>query len=198
MEGLAWGFPRACAQVLWQRPVHELHWIENTALKNRNVCLTFFQDAVQHTRSLTVSKVFPVGGESGAQASSHRPSTDLEVISETGNGSCRRAGTAVPRCKGGSSCIAFPARRCRRGTKPGASEGDRAWGAKLFRRPAVARPTGQAPDAIRRLGIQVALKRPTASQRRTGRPADEQHPARSLRGAARVYSELLAEADRKL
>ncbi len=197
-KGCARVFLQSSAPLLWQRPVDELHWIENTALKNRIVFLTFFPVAVQHTRSLTVSKVFPVGGESGAQASSHRPSTDLEVISETGNGSCRRAGTAVPRCKGGSSCIAFPARRCRRGTKPGASKGDRARRAKLFRRPAVARPTGQAPDAIRRLGIQVALKRPTACQPRTGRPADERHPAMSLRGAARVYSELLVEANRKL
>jgi hypothetical protein len=106
-RGSRGGFLRTPAQLLWQRPVHELHWIENTALKNRNVCLTFFPLAVQHTRSLTVSKVFPVGGESGAQASSHRPSTDLEVISESGDGSCRRAGTAVPRCESASSCIAL-------------------------------------------------------------------------------------------
>jgi hypothetical protein len=51
------GFLRMPAQLLGQRPVNELHWIENTALINRIVCLTLFPVAVQHTRSLTVSKV---------------------------------------------------------------------------------------------------------------------------------------------
>ena len=190
---------RAAAQLFWQRPVNELHSIENTPLKNHIVCLTLFLVAVQHTRSLTGSKVFPVGGESGAQASSHRPSTDLEVISESGDGSCRRAGTAVPRCRSASSCVA-PPRHGGAGeeSKPGASEGDRARGAKLSRCSKVVRPTSHAPDAIRRLGVQVALNCPTACQRRTGRPADERHPAMSLRGAARVYSELLVEVDRRL
>lgn len=53
----AQGFLQRPAPLLWHRPVHELHWIENTTVKNRNVCLTFFTGAVQHTRSLTVSKV---------------------------------------------------------------------------------------------------------------------------------------------
>jgi len=87
--------------------VDELHSAENTALINRIVFLTLLLGAVKHTRSLTVSKVFPVGGESGAQASSHRPSTELEVISESSDGSCWRPGTAVPRREGASSCISF-------------------------------------------------------------------------------------------
>lgn len=166
-------FIRASAQNLMHRPVDELHSIENKALKISNVFLTLFLVAVQQTRSLTVSKVFPVGGESGAQASSLRPSTELEVISESSNGSCWRPGTAVPRREGESSCISFSARRCWEGTKSGARKGDRAGRAQLFRCPVVARQLDRAPDAIRRMGSQFALACPTAHQPRTGRPADD-------------------------
>ena len=97
----------APAQNVRHRPVDGPHLIENKALKISNVFLTLFLVAVQQTRSLTVSKVFPVGGESGAQTSSLRPSTELEVISESGDGSCWRPGTAVPRREGENSCISF-------------------------------------------------------------------------------------------
>ena len=95
------------AQNLRHTPVDELHLIENKGDKIANDFLTFFLVAVQQPRSLTVSKVFPVGGESGAQTSSLRPSTELEVISESGDGSCWRPGTAVPRREGENSCISF-------------------------------------------------------------------------------------------
>jgi len=106
---LAWRTESSCkvAQVLWHPPVDELHSIENKGPKISNLFLTLSLVAVKQTRSLTVSKVFPVGGESGAQTSSLRPSTDLEVISESGNGSCWRPGTAVPRCEGESLCVSF-------------------------------------------------------------------------------------------
>jgi hypothetical protein len=91
------------AQKLRHRPVDELHLIENKGDKISNDLLTLFLVAVQQPRSLTVSEVFPVGGESGAQASSLRPSTDLEVISESSDGSCWRPGTAVPRRESESS-----------------------------------------------------------------------------------------------
>jgi hypothetical protein len=126
---------QACAQRSRQGPVDELHSIENKAHKIEIVFLTLFLDAVQHTRSLTVSKVFPIGGESGARASSLRPSTDLEVISESGNGSCWRPGTAVPRREGVSSCISFPARRC--------LEGNQAW--RQQRRQGLGSATLQVP-----------------------------------------------------
>ncbi len=189
---------RPPAPLLLQVPVDGLHSIENKSHKIVIVFLTLFPDAVKHTRSLTVSKVFPVGGESGAQTSSLRPSTELEVISESGNGSCWRPGTAVPRREGESSCISFSARRCREGTKSGACKGGRACGAQLLRCLIAARQSSRAPDAIRRMGSQVALTSPTACQPQTGRPADGRHPAVSLRGAVRVYSELLVEANRIL
>jgi len=143
-------FIRASAQNLMHRPVDELHSIENKALKISNVFLTLFLVAVQQTRSLTVSKVFPVGGESGAQTSSLRPSTDLEVISESGNGSCWKPGTAVPRREGESLCISFLARRCGEGIKPDARKATGPEPRKLFRCSIVARLLGRAPDAIRR------------------------------------------------
>jgi hypothetical protein len=108
---------RSTAQIMRHPPVDGLHHIENKLLKTEIVFLTLFPHEVQHTRSLTVSKVFPVGGESGAQTSSLRPSTELEVISESGDGSCWRPGTAVPRREGESSCISFPARRCWEGNQ---------------------------------------------------------------------------------
>ncbi len=92
--------------------VDELHSIENTADRVPPVCLTLFPVAVQQHRSLTVSQVFPVGGESGAQASSLRPSTDLEVHSESGDGGCRNLGTAVPGEEGASPWNPLSARRC--------------------------------------------------------------------------------------
>jgi hypothetical protein len=64
------------AQYLRHPPVDELHSMENKADRGAIVCLTLSLAAVKHTRSLTVSKVFPVGGESGAQASSLRPSAE--------------------------------------------------------------------------------------------------------------------------
>jgi len=161
------------APLLLHPPVDRLQLIENKLYKFSIVFLTLSWIAVKHTRSLTVSKVFPVGGESGAQASSLRPSTELEVISESSNGSCWRPGTAVPRREGESSCISFSARRCWEGTKSGARKGDRAGRAQLFRCPVVARQLDRAPDAIRRMGSQLALTRPTAYQPRTGRPADD-------------------------
>ena len=69
-------FSDETALLLWHPPVDELHSIENKAHKFSIVFLTLFQIAIEHTRSLTVSKVFPFGGESGAQASSLRPSTE--------------------------------------------------------------------------------------------------------------------------
>jgi len=137
-------FTYGTAQNLRHMPVDELHSIENKALKIANDFLTLFLDAVQHTRSLTVSKVFPVGGESGAQASSLRPSTDLEVISESSNGSCWRQGTAVPRCESANSHVSFLARRCWGGIKLGAREGDKAWRAQLFRCSIVVRRLSRA------------------------------------------------------
>ena len=98
---------RGTAQIMRHPPVDGRHYAENKPLKTAIVFLTLFLDEVQHTRSLTVSKVFPVGGESGAQTSSLRPSTELEVISESGDGSCWRPGTAVPRREGENSCISF-------------------------------------------------------------------------------------------
>ncbi len=186
------------AQCAWHTPVDDLQPIENKSHRFTIVCLTLLLATVKHTCSLTVSKVFPVGGESGAQTSSLRPSTELEVISESGNGSCWRPGTAVPRREGESSCISFSARRCREGTKSGACKGGRACGAQLLRCLIAARQSSRAPDAIRRMGSQVALTSPTACQPQTGRPADGRHPAVSLRGAVRVYSELLVEANRIL
>jgi hypothetical protein len=140
----------APAQNVRHRPVDGPHLIENKALKISNVFLTLFLVAVQQTRSLTVSKVFPVGGESGAQTSSLRPSTDLEVISESGNGSCWRPGTAVPRREGESLCISFLARRCGEGTKPDVRKATGPEPRKLFRCSIAARLLGRAPDAIRR------------------------------------------------
>jgi hypothetical protein len=87
------------APLLRHLPVDELHLIENKGDKISNDLLTLFLVAVQQPRSLTVSEVFPVGGESGAQASSLRPSTDLEVHSESGDGGCRNLGDGSPRAK---------------------------------------------------------------------------------------------------
>ena len=140
----------APAQKVRHRPVDGLHSIENKALKISNVFLTLFLVAVQQARSLTVSKVVPVGGESGAQTSSLRPSTDLEVISESGNGSCWKPGTAVPRREGESLCISFLARRCGEGIKSGARKATGPEPRKLFRCSIAARLLGRAPDAIRR------------------------------------------------
>jgi len=79
--------------------VDGLHSIEKKADKVLPENLTLFAVAVQQPCSLTVSQVFPVGGESGAQASSLRPSTDLEVHSESGDGGCRNLGDGSPRAK---------------------------------------------------------------------------------------------------
>ena len=175
----------------------ELHSIENKADKICIVLLTLFLVAVQQARSLTGSKVFPVGGESGAQASSLRPSTELEVISESGNGSCwsmgRRSRGVRAQALASPSGTAVPG-----GTKPGACEGDRAWRAQLFKVPDRRETIGPRAGGNPALGGQVALTCPTACQPRTGRPADGRHPTVSLRGAARVYSELLVEANRRL
>ena len=76
-------------------------WTSCTRLKIRQIelCkkrLTLFQIAVKHSRSLTVSNVFPIGGKSGAQASSHRPPADLEVISTPATAVVGDGGAAVP------------------------------------------------------------------------------------------------------
>jgi len=62
--------------------------IDNSTDIGAILCLTLALDAVKVSRSLMVSKVFPVGCESGAQASSQRPPADLEAPSASG--------TAVP------------------------------------------------------------------------------------------------------
>jgi hypothetical protein len=51
-------------------PVDELHSLENKRDKIAKKWLTYKIGVVKHTRSLTVSKVLPVGGKSGAEASS--------------------------------------------------------------------------------------------------------------------------------
>jgi hypothetical protein len=56
--------------IFWHAPVDELHSIENMRDRDVHFLLTSKIQGVQHTRSLTVSKVFPVGGKSGAEASS--------------------------------------------------------------------------------------------------------------------------------
>jgi hypothetical protein len=76
------------AQLRGQGAVEALQMIENKRDKIPIVCLTLALVAVKHPRSLTVSKVFPVGCESGAQTSSQRPPADLEAPSASG--------TAVP------------------------------------------------------------------------------------------------------
>ena len=54
-------------------PVDALHSIENKSDRSAIFSLTLNLESVQQDRSLTVSKVFPVGAASGAQAES--PST---------------------------------------------------------------------------------------------------------------------------
>jgi hypothetical protein len=49
-------------------PVDAMHSIENKPHKLATFSLTLKLEGVQQDRSLTVSKVFPVGAASGAQA----------------------------------------------------------------------------------------------------------------------------------
>jgi expansin (peptidoglycan-binding protein) len=51
-------------------PVNQLHSVENTSDKTAIFSLTQKLKGVQQDRSLTVSKVFPVGAASGARAKS--------------------------------------------------------------------------------------------------------------------------------
>lgn len=152
-------FWSAPAQYSRHPPVDELHSIENRSLKEWIVFLTLLMGAVKHTRSLTVSKVFPVGGESGAQASSHRPSTELEVISESGNGSCWRPGTAVPRREGASSCISF---------QHGGVGGNKVW--RLQKRQSLRSATPQVLDFRERIGPRAEAIRRTGRSGRTDLP----------------------------
>jgi hypothetical protein len=61
---------RSLAPLPLHGPVNYLHLIEITALTSQLFLLTKKIQGVQQDRSLTVSEVFPVGAESGAQAKS--------------------------------------------------------------------------------------------------------------------------------
>ena len=69
-----WG--GAAAPFSRHAPVDGLQAAETREDAGCGFALTSFLAEVQHTRSLTVSNVFPVGGESGTQAESPRRSQD--------------------------------------------------------------------------------------------------------------------------
>lgn len=84
----------------------ELHSIENKGDKVLTIFLTPEQRGVKQTRSLTISEVFPIGGESGTRASSRNPpqawkssdSSATAVAEQPGDavGGRQSAGSAAP------------------------------------------------------------------------------------------------------